>query len=204
MTSTILPPTETSPAPQATPTPVSPATTQSAEKPASPAPDVNKDKGSTSEQRKAPEKYEFKSPLEGHNLPPAVVNAYSEVAKALNLPQESAQLVLDKLLPVMLEHAGTEFKTRQAAWEKQAKESTVLGGEKFAENLAIARAPLAKYPQLTAFLNESGLGSHPQFLELMFEFGKAISGDRHVAADRRGPSDADSASKLYPNSPKPS
>ena len=48
----------------------------------------------------APESYEFKAP-EGTQFDDAVIGAFSEVAKELNLPQDQAQKVLDKMAPVI-------------------------------------------------------------------------------------------------------
>src|SRR5690606_12960663 len=47
-----------------------------------------------------PESYEFKAP-EGRTFDAEVLKAYSEVARELKLPQESAQKVLDKVAPVL-------------------------------------------------------------------------------------------------------
>ncbi|NBX31867.1 MAG: hypothetical protein EBR07_03945 [Planctomycetes bacterium] len=67
----------------------------------------------------APEKYEFKAP-EGKQLDAETVQAFSEVAKELNLTQDAAQ----KMLTAMSEKIGTRQAAQVEAVRSQWAESS--------------------------------------------------------------------------------
>lgn len=154
----------------------------------------------------APEKYEFKSQA-GEEFDAEVVNAYSEVAKELNLSQDAAQKVLDKVAPVMQARAAQQIEALRNGWAESAKADKEFGGEKLTENLAVAKKALDQFgsPELSKLLNESGLGNHPEIIRAFFKAGKAISEDRYVGGDqgrggKTGPKEfGDLASALYSN-----
>jgi hypothetical protein len=150
----------------------------------------------------APEKYEFKAP-EGTTFNDAVLVAYSEVAKELNLPQEAAQKVLDKVGPVLAAQQSEAFKQVNDGWIGASKSDKEFGGDKLDENLAIAMKARDAFgtPELTKLLNETGLGNHPELIRAFYRAGKAISSDRFVpaGAGNAGGKGGD-ARTLYPNS----
>ena len=68
-----------------------------------------------SEPKGAPEAYEFKSPEglpEGTEIDTQVLDSYSEVARELDLPQDKAQMMLDKVMPT-LHRRGLEEQAAQ-------------------------------------------------------------------------------------------
>ena len=149
----------------------------------------------------APEKYEFKVP-EGVTLDANAQTAFSEVAKELNLTQEAAQKVLDKMGPVIAGRHAEALTQAKAQWVESSKTDKEFGGEKLAENLAVAKKALDTFgtPELRTLLNESGLGNHPELIRAFFRAGKAISEDKFVPATGDGPKGAkDPAKALYPN-----
>lgn len=148
----------------------------------------------------APEKYEFTAP-EGSELAESVVGAFSEVAKELNLSQESAQKVLDKMAPALAARQQEQFAAAREAWAESAKADKEFGGAKLTESLAAAKVALDAFgtPELTTLLNESGLGNHPDVIRFMVRAGKAISEDKVFTgkAEPSGPTSI--AQRLYPN-----
>ena len=61
----------------------------------------------------APEKYEdFKAP-QGVSLDADVVKGFSEVAKELNLPQDKAQAVIDKVTPILAQKQADQIRANQ-------------------------------------------------------------------------------------------
>lgn len=155
----------------------------------------------------APEKYEFKAP-ENKNFDPEVIEAYSTVAKELNLPQESAQKILDAIAPKIAER----YEARQAEALQQFKADLVnqtkadkeLGGDKLQENVAVAEKALAAFgtPELRKLLTDSGLSNHPEVIRAFFRAGKAISEDKFVPGGTAPPKGATNPAKaLYPNQP---
>lgn len=156
----------------------------------------------------APEKYEFKG-AEGREYDPKVLETYSEVARELNLPQETAQKVLDKLSSAMHQRQTQHMETVKTEWANNARADKEFGGDGLAQNLAIAKKALDTFgsPELRTLLNESGLGNHPELIRLMYRAGKAISEDRFVAGSQgvsvpAGPKNFNQlASALYSNQP---
>ena len=145
----------------------------------------------------APESYEFKAP-EGVQFDDTVIGAFSEVAKELNLPQDQAQKVLDKMAPVIQARQLEQFETARNDWAEAAKADKEFGGEKLAENLGLAKKALDTFatPELRALLDESGLGNHPEVIRMFYRTGKAISEDRFVSG-QGGKANQGDARRLY-------
>lgn len=145
----------------------------------------------------APEQYEFAAP-EGVQFDDAVIGAFSEVAKELNLPQDKAQKVLDKVSPVLAARQAEQFAAVQESWAAQSKADKEFGGEKLTENLSVAKKALETFgtPELRQLLNDSGIGNHPEVVRLFYRAGKAISEDRFVSGQGASHSPADPR-KLY-------
>lgn len=166
-----------------------------------PPADGAKPDGEQAKPQGAPEKYEFKVP-EGVQLDDRAQTAFSEVAKELNLTQEAAQKVLDKMGPVIAGRHAEALTQAKAQWVEAAQTDKEYGGEKLAENLSVAKKALDTFgtPELRTLLNESGLGNHPEIIRAFFRAGKAISEDKFVPATGDGPKGAkDPAKALYPN-----
>lgn len=145
----------------------------------------------------APESYEFKAP-EGTQFDDAVIGAFSEVAKELNLPQDQAQKVLDKMAPVMQARQLEQFQAARVEWAEAAKTDKEFGGENLAENLGVAKKALDTLatPELRTLLDESGLGNHPEVIRVFYRAGKAISED-HFVSGQGGKTNQGDARRLY-------
>ena len=153
----------------------------------------------------APEKYEFTAP-EGREYDPGVLNAYSEVAKELNLPQEAAQKMIDKIAPLIEARQIERIESVRTEWAEASKGDQEFGGDKLNENLAVAKKALDKFgsPELRTLLNQSGLGNNPEVIRFMYRAGKSISEDTFVGGSKgnqkNGPKNFnDLASALYSN-----
>lgn len=148
----------------------------------------------------APEKYEFTAP-EGTTLDDATVNAYSEVAKELNLPQDKAQAIISKMAPIIQQQQRAAFEQAHAGWVESSQTDKEFGGDKLNESLATAKKALDTFgsPELKTILNESGLGNHPEVIRAFLHVGKAISEDGFVGGKVAPPAASDARS-LYPNS----
>ena len=163
------------------------------------------DKAGDTSKQGAPEAYEFKAP-EGQQFDPEVMNSFSEIAKELNLPQDAAQKMVDKVAPKILERQMQALETVRNEWAESARTDKEFGGEKLNDNLVTAKKALDAFgsPELRQLLNESGLGNHPEMIRLMYRAGKAISEDRFVGGTRGGQKSGpkgfnDLASALYSN-----
>ena len=141
----------------------------------------------TSESEKpegAPDKYEFNSKVADapEELDPEVLTAFGEVAKDLDLPQEAAQKVLDKVAPVIQARQAKAVEQARADWATESQSDKEFGGENLAANLEIAKTSLKEFgtDALKSLLSESGLGNHPEIIRFMYRAGKAISEDSYV------------------------
>lgn len=156
--------------------------------------------------QEAPEKYEFKPP-EGKQFDSELITQFSEVAKELNLSQDAAQKMLDKMAPAMEQRQAQQIQALKQGWAEAAMADKEFGGDKIAENLSVAKKALDQFgtSELRTLLEESGLGNHPEVIRFMFKAGKAISEDKYVgpsqgAGGKQPPKDfAGLASALYSN-----
>lgn len=153
----------------------------------------------------APEKYEFKA-VEGRKLDSEIVDTFSEVARELNLTQEAAQKVLDRMSPKMAQRQAAQIEAIRSEWANASKTDKEFGGDKIDANLGVAKKALDQFgtPELRTLLNESGLGNHPEVIRLLYRAGRAISEDGYVGsssgAARQMPKNFnDAAAALYSN-----
>jgi hypothetical protein len=159
----------------------------------------------------APDKYEFNSKVADapNELDPEVLTAFGDVAKELNLPQEAAQKVLDKVAPVIQAKQAKALEIAKADWVSNSQADEEFGGEKLNDNLEIAKTALDAFGNdaLKSLLVETGFGNHPEIIRFMYRAGKAISEDSYVGnsegADysrNSGPKDFNAiANSLYSN-----
>jgi hypothetical protein len=163
-------------------------------------PEAGKTEDDKAKPEGAPETYEFTAP-EGQTLDDGVIAQFSEVAKELNLSQDAAQKVLDKMQPVIAGRQAERLEAARNEWAESAKADKEFGGEKLTENLAVAKKAMDAFatPELRTLLNESGLGNHPEIIRAFYRAGKAISEDGFVAGGHKA-TDKGDAKRLYPNS----
>ena len=132
----------------------------------------------------APETYEFNTKItdESSELAPEVVTAFGEVAKDLDLPQDAAQKVLDKMAPVIQAKQAKVLEQVKTDWANDSQADKEFGGENLAENLNVAKQALDAFgsDSLKSLLHETGFGNHPEIIRFMYKAGKAISEDSYV------------------------
>ena len=159
----------------------------------------------------APDKYEFNSKVADapNELDPEVLTAFGDVAKELNLPQEAAQKVLDKVAPVIQAKQAKALEIAKADWVSNSQADEEFGGENLNDNLEIAKTALDAFGNdaLKSLLVETGFGNHPEIIRFMYRAGKAISEDSYVGNSEganysrdNGPKDFNAiANSLYSN-----
>lgn len=148
----------------------------------------------------APEAYEFKAP-EGRQFDPKVLEGFSEAAKELNLPQEAAQAMLDKIAPALAAKQEEALANVREQWQNDSKADKEFGGDKLTENLALAKKAIDTFgtPELRTLLDETGLGNHPELIRAFVRAGKAISEDGFVPGRSGNVAQADPAKRMFPN-----
>ena len=159
----------------------------------------------------APENYEFNPKVADapQELDPEVLTAFGDVAKELNLSQEAAQKVLDKVAPVVQAKQAKALEDAKNGWVNDSQSDEEFGGENFDANLKTAKSALDTFGNdaLKSLLVETGFGNHPEIIRFMYRAGKALSEDSYIGnsegADSlrtSGPKDFNAiANSLYSN-----
>ena len=131
-----------------------------------------------------------------------VIGAFSEVARDLNLTQDAAQKVLDKMAPVLAGRQAERIEAVQTEWTNSAKTDKEFGGDRLNENLGTAKKALEEFgtPELRTLLNDSGMGNHPEVIRAFYRIGKAMAEDSIVTG--RTSSAKSAADVLYDKSTK--
>ena len=132
----------------------------------------------------APDNYEFNSKVADapQELDSEVLTAFGDVAKELDLPQEDAQKVLNKVAPVIQERQAKMLEQVRADWANESQSDEEFGGEALTENLNVAKQALDAFgtDAFKSLLQETGFGNHPEIIRFMYRAGKAISEDSYV------------------------
>lgn len=164
----------------------------------------------------APEDYDIKF-SEGFEPDAELLGEFSAIAKELKLPGESAQKIAqlgEKLSERIVSRQLEALETTRQGWETELKNDKEFGGDKLAENLAIAKKAVETFvpKEAMAFLepfhptdNPQGmaLGSHPAFVKMMHNIGKSISEDSKVVMQKgAGTQKASYADRIYGNKNK--
>lgn len=148
----------------------------------------------------APESYDFKAP-EGKEFDKDTLSAFTDIAKELKLPAEAAQKILDKMAPAMEAKMTRTMEAARNQWREDSTKDQEFGGEKLAENMAVAKKAMDEFgtPELRKLLNETGLGNHPEIIRAFVRAGKAISEDSFVRGAQKTANSDDSAKRMYPS-----
>lgn len=146
---------------------------------------------------------DFTAP-EGVKLDPEAAGEFKAIAQELGLKQEDAQKVADigaKLAQKWASNQVEQVRLAGETWAQSSKTDKEFGGDKFAENLSVAKQALDTFgsPELKAMLKESKLENHPEVIRMLYRAGKQLSQDKFVPGGRPTTTGKDAASVLYPN-----
>ena len=189
----------TAPAPAA---PATPAPAGAAPAEVKDAPASSKDAEGDKDKAGAPEKYEFKLP-EGVELNEALVKDFEPLARELKLSQEGAQKLVDLYIKASTDavKATTDYwQNLQTEWTNTTKADKEYGGVNLNANIAIAKKAIEAFgaPELTAALNATGVGNHPEVVRFFYRVGKAVADDK-VTFGKPASAPRDPAKILFPN-----
>lgn len=144
--------------------------------------------GEEAAKAEVPEAYELTF-SEGFVADTATLEAATPILKDLGLTNEQAQ----SLVPVLEAHTTNVLNAAQQAqaelinaeranWLTSAKADPEIGGEKWDDTIVSAAKALdmvgfGKDSEFRKFLNESGLGNHPEMIRAFARFGTRVSED---------------------------
>lgn len=128
----------------------------------------------------APETYEPFTLPEGREIPPGLMDAFTTAVKGANLPQASAQQVLDTLLPAL----DAQRSQMIDGWRRQAADDPDYGGSQLKANIGISatayKAITAQVPEFEGVVKQFGLDNNLAFLKGLRWVGTALSEARFV------------------------
>lgn len=126
----------------------------------------------------APDKYDFKAE-KGLEFDAPVLQAYSDVARELDLSQEAAQKVLDKVAPVLHQRQVERVQEIRAEWTKASESDAEFGGDRFPMTQKVVDQAVAQFgdPELVQLLAETGLRTHPAVVRMFRKVGLSVGED---------------------------
>ncbi|MEC3731832.1 peptidase [Escherichia coli] len=138
----------------------------------------------------APEKYEFQV-AEGVELDTEALKEFEPVAREMNLTNEQAQKLVDvypKILAGVQQRQVEAWQQTTEQWAADVKADKEIGGDKLPSNLSAAQRALDQFgtPELKTYLNDTGLGNHPDLVKAFVKIGKAMSEDGMVTGGNDG------------------
>lgn len=124
-------------------------------------------------------------------LDPAKVDEVKAYAKSKNLSPEQAQDLLNReeaLLKSFVNEQQEEIKKASEEWKKQALLDKEIGGENFNKNVEFAHRAMKRFGNetLTKYLDESGLGNHPDVIRMFMKIGQSMAEDKIIGSNSQG------------------
>lgn len=137
-------------------------------------------KGKTDDGKAEDVEYKFEFP-EGVKVNEEELTEFKAVAKELKLDAQGAQKLAALRVKYAEQQAAAHTKMADD-WGASAKTDKEFGGDKFEENLGVAKKALDAFgtPELKEFLKATRLGNHPELIRAFYRAGKTISEDTFV------------------------
>jgi hypothetical protein len=145
-------------------------------------PPVDKDKKVEGDDKTSPESYSDFTLPEGVELDEALMAKATPIFKELNLSQEDAQKLVDLQAEMVQEGArsqGESFNQLMKDWQNESANDKEFGGDKFEENIGIAKLAIDKFgtPELKELMEDHGVGNHPEMIRFMWKIGSLLKED---------------------------
>ena len=133
-----------------------------------------------------PDKYELKLP-DNSLLDPSTIERISTYAKEKGLSNEAAQEVLNRenaAVTAYHEAQNQQVTEIRNAWVKEAEADKEIGGDKFKENLSLAKRVVDRFGSeaFKTALNETGFGNHPEVIRTFARIGLLMADDKLVTS----------------------
>ncbi|MEE9598150.1 MAG: hypothetical protein V3V96_15370 [Acidiferrobacterales bacterium] len=130
----------------------------------------------------APENYEDFALPEGMEMDPVALEAFTPLAKELELTQVQAQKLVDyeaARVKALVAAQDKAFAELNETWQAEARADEEVGGDKFDASLALANKFLEKFgsPALRKAFDTTGMGNHPEILRALSRAGKFLGED---------------------------
>lgn len=152
----------------------------------------------------APESYQGFDLPEGFDVDEAALTSFQEMAKDIGLDQGKAQKVVDlytKMSAETQEQQLSAWKKTVDDWATDTKADKEIGGDRFNENLGVAKRALDQFgsAELNQALVTSGMGNHPEFIRFAMKVGRGMTEDKMTHSGGGGTGEKSRAKTLFPN-----
>ena len=150
----------------------------------------------------APAEYAAFTLPEGVKLDAEVLAEFGKTAKGLNLTQEAAQGAISQLATSLNTRGVAIVEQNRADMLAAAKADKAIGGDNFNRSVGLAQLAIEAdfAPEFKKFLNESGLGNHPEMIRGLMKRGQQLAPDGWVPGTTQPANTAGDARVMYPNS----
>lgn len=142
---------------------------------------------------------------DGITVDSALLSEAEPLFKELGLSQEQAQKLVDFQAKQVQASSQSQVDTHDQLmneWQEQSRNDKEFGGDKFEENVAIAKLAIKTHgtPELEKFLEQHGVGNHPEVIRFMVNAGKLLKPDT-VSGQTTTPTSKgqNTIDLLYPN-----
>ena len=154
----------------------------------------------------APENYEDFDVPEGVSLDAKDIEAFSGVARELNLTQEQAQKLVtyeaDRAKKAQDAHVS-QVEALFTGFLDKTKSDPEIGGDKLQESVARAKHAMQTFgnDEFTRLMNDHPIGNHPEMIRFLTKVDVALREDVPGGGGRGGEIDRDQQrlKQLYPN-----
>lgn len=162
----------------------------------------------------APEKYSDFTAPEGVVLDPEMAAEFAATAKALNLPQDKAQQLVDigaKMIQKQMDGIFAAHEQRKESWLEAAKSDSEIGAdvklwddknpESTGKSVALRafNSIAATVPGIKQMVDELGIGNHPEFIRVFYRLGQNMREDTFVIPGGGGGGESTTIAKtLWP------
>lgn len=141
---------------------------------------------------------------EGVTLDEGLLGEAAPILKELGATQEQAQKLADAVSKQVQASSKSQvdaFNQLMNDWREKSQNDKEFGGDKFDENVKVARSAVEKFgtPELKQLLEEHGVGNHPEVIRFMVKVGKLTAEDVPGAGNTPTSKAQDRVSLLYPN-----
>lgn len=142
-------------------------------------------------------------PVEGVDVSAEVLGKFTETAMANGIAKGAAQKLLNEAAPLIAKQQEQAMAATDQQWREAAKTDKEFGGEKFDENLAVAKTAISTFasPALQELLNTSPLGNHPEILRMFWKVGQTLKDDKIETggSGAKGAAEKHPSEVLYPS-----
>jgi len=125
----------------------------------------------------APEKYESFKLGEGMVMPEAQLNAFTSLAKEINLSQANAQKLVDFQSKIVKDAHDSQMQASSQLVESWKQETLKMLGNNSSADIAVANRFLNTRADLKTILSDTGLINNPAVFKMVLDFGKMTTED---------------------------